>query len=669
MDTAFHRVQLEARLVTQRSRSRLLLSSVVILLLVWCVAVSSQTLDGENRVDITLDDGTAVTMFGRASTLSAAFSAEYYYLPVGLRLSKKEDGTTPEFLFLKYTTESGDAEGALMHFLMAWGLTPEQEQELGTKLTAKLKDLGRTNPRYASVTNPRMMGAAMLRSDTQESFRIISATLGEKGFAPTVVTTGRAPLVPGAKIAVASRLEKNGAQLLAATFEKNRSITDVSIDLHFRYDLLMPAVDGRIIVDWEKVKTEFRRYTRDRTHRDKDDDTLPKSNSLGDDIIKDTEKDSLTSWMKESKAVKIELDILRPDDPMAQKVVSAFMDYFLQSISDKEFSMPQNKDQKEEEGTAYNPPDELYEYHVDQTRFEMRVQKKTETYNLKMRLPVTQDWTLTENLASWYDGVKNNENCVASVNLNDPFFQHRDINFILDLEAEEMFGKEVNYVTVNVRKKRRSGNDFTDRTTIDRVYLKDKGIKASMRYARGEDTNPDLYEYQAQWSLRGGRTYPTNPPWIKGEWEGVTLAPPVKARTVEFEGNPEEMRALGITRATLQLRYMKMGQEVETNIPLSVAQNAPLVSQMIFLDRPTKGYAYRLIFDHKEKGKLALDWKPETSDYVYATIPEEFHDLTSELINKAIELGKTIISPGPGGTVSTTDRILDSFKDILGIVR
>jgi hypothetical protein len=646
-----------------------LLSIALILGFLSASPARAQTLDGENTVTVILEDGTSVKLYGRAASLSTAFSGEYYYLPVGLRLSTKQDGTTPEFLFLKFTTEKGDAEGALMHFLMQWGLTAEQEREVQTKLAEKLKDLAATNRKYAAVKSPKVMGPAMLRSDTQESFRIISATLSDKGFAPSVVTSGRAPLMPSSKIAVASRLDKNGAQLLAATFEKGRSITDVSLDLHFRYDILMPAVDGSITVNWSQVSEEFRKYTRHRTQRDVDDNSLPKNNSMGDDIITDTEKDSIFARMTESKAVLIKLDNLRPDDPSAQKVVAAFMDYFLQSFADKQFAKPEAKKDKDEAGTQYNPPDGLYEYHVDRERFEKRVQSKHESYNLKMRLPVTQDWTLTENLASWYDGVKNNAACVAAVNLNDPFFAHRDINLILDLEGEEMFGTEVNYVTVNVRKKRSSGNPFSDRVTIDREYLKTKGVKATMTYARGDDKNPDVYEVQSQWSFRGGLLYPEPAPWIQGEWAGVTLAPPIKARRIELEGNPDEMKQMGITRATLQVRYMKLGKEVETNIPYSVAKGEASTAGTIYMDRDSRGYACRLVFDHKDKGKLALDWKPETSDYVYASIPDGLKDPTSTTMAKAIEIGKTLVRPAADGTVSTTDKVLDKFKDILGVVR
>lgn len=630
--------------------------------------LQAQVLDSQNKVTVVLDDGTQVVMYGRAKSLDNGFTGEYYYLPTNLRLSKRDDNT-PEFLFLKYTTEqrsdAGGVQGALMHFLMEWGLTDAQMAEAQTKLIAKVKDLSNTpGTPFRQVTNPKLMGPASLRSDTPESFRIISAVLGDKGFTPSIVTSGRAPLLPGSKIAVASRLEKNGAQLLAATFEKNRSITDVSLDLRFRYDVLTPAVNGRIVVNWQQVDEMYQKYKRDYTHKDKDDGTLPYKNSLRDDIITDTERDSLFARLTETKAVKIEIDNLKPEDPTVQKIVATFMDYFMQSISEKQMAAPQPSKDKQADGTRYNPPEDLYEYHIDKSKYEKRIASKNETYNLKVRIPVTEDMTITENLASWYDGVKDNSKCVASVNLNDPFFQHRDINFILDLEAEEMFGKEVNFVTVNVRKKRASGNPFSDRVTIDRDYLKKKGVKASMTYARGEDTNPDTYEYQAQWSLKGGYTFPTDAPWVKGQWDGVNLAPPVKPRTIEFEASPEELKTSGIVRATLQLRYMKFGKEVESNIPLSVAAGNPLVKDVIFLDRDTKGYAYRLVFDHKDKGKLALDWKPETSDYVYAVIPEELRDVASEVFNKAMDAGKIILKPdSPGG------QVLDKFKDILGIIK
>src|SRR5262249_53668648 len=92
---------------------------------------------------------------------------------------------------------------------------------------------------------------------------------------------------------------------------------------------------------------------------------------------------------------------------------------------------------------------------------------KFDSLTMDAQLSVKWPHQLVANVASWYDGVRDNPRCVASVNLNDPFFQHRDIHFILDLEAKEMFDEAVNYVTVNVRKRRSSGNPFEDHVTLD----------------------------------------------------------------------------------------------------------------------------------------------------------------------------------------------------------
>ena len=211
---------------------------------------------------------------------------------------------------------------------------------------------------------------------------------------------------------------------------------------------------------------------------------------------------------------------------------------------------------------------------------------------------------------------------MTSVNLNDPFFQHRDILFVLDLDAKEIFDEAVNYATVSVRKRRSSGNPFEDRVTLDAKYVKEKGTTATVTYARGEDRDPDAYEYRAQWSLKGGVLYPVDPPWQRGSWEGVTLAPPVVPRTIEVEGDIAAMAASGITRVTVQVHYPKFGKEVEENIHVSPAANEALVKRRIFEDRGTRGYAYRLIVNHKTEGKLALPWQAKVGDnYVYATIP------------------------------------------------
>lgn len=634
----------------KHSRRKLIGSLYACLFLI--TGMTAQILDSQNRIDVILDDGTQIIMYGKAKSLGNDFTSEYMYLPTNLRLSSRPDGTK-EFLFLKYTTEdAAGPQGALMHFLMEWGLTPEQEKQAQVKLRQKVEQLKQNSDSpYKKVTNPVMVGAADVKVEDGNSFRIISSVLTDAGMSK-VIASGNASPLPGSKIAVAAKLDKTAAQLLAATFERNRSITDISIELAYKYDVRFPAVNGKIIIDWQKVQKTFESVRAKYTHTDGG------SKGEGDDTFTYGEAQSIYSEMLETKAVDVQIDNSTTNDQVADKIVEGFMNVFTEAVSNNESNAPPvPATEKEKEAMPNIKYGKSYTY--NKFKAEQRFQRVIEVFTLTFRRAVTKPFPITGNMAAWYDGVKDNPKCVSSVNLNDPFFQHRDINLILDLEAEEMFGKEVNYVTVNVRKKRSSGNSFQDQVTIDRNFLKDKGIRASLTYARGEDKDPDVYEYKMQWSLKGGKIFPPSPEWVKGDWEGVTLATPIKPRAIEFEGDIDELKEKGVTRVTAAIRYYKFGEEVETNIPLTISKGEPLITETIFADRNTKGYAYRLIFTHKTEGKLALPWETKINDdYIYANIPDQFGDITSEVFKEAKEAGKEILA-------TAKDKILDKFKDLL----
>jgi hypothetical protein len=591
------------------------------------------------------------------SRLSRAprISRSYYYLPVNLHLSKRPDGT-PEFLFLKFTTEEredqGGVSGALMHFLMEWGLTKQQETELQNEL--KKKDPA-----------GKLMGAVPMEpAEESGNFQIVSATLHDEGMATSLVTSGKAPLLPGGKAAVASRLTQHGAQLLAATFEETRSITDVSIALDFSYHTLTPSARGTITFDWEKLATE--RDILEAEYREQESDYVDVDCwwifcGLDEETAVTHTYDEMRrhyQFLEEKKVVRLEWNELREDERI-NKVRDAFFDYFLKSMAEQVPPPPPPPGDEEQTMPSPQPEGDQYTYKFTREKITAKMERRFEVFSLEARFAVRRPHQLVGNLASWYDGVRDNPRCVASVNLNDPFFQHRDINFILDLDAREMFDEEINYVTVNVRKKRSEGHDFEDHVTFDSAYVDEHGIASSLTYARGEDTDPDLYEYRAQWSLRGGNVFPPAPQWVRGRWEGVTLAPPVVPRTIEVEGSLEDMLASNITRITVQVHYPKFGREIEENIHLSPQQGEALVARRIFMDRDARGYAYRVIVNHKSDGKLVLPWSARVGDdYIYASIPEELFEDGSSLKAAAKQAASELVD-------SAKQKVLDQFQELL----
>jgi hypothetical protein len=648
---------------SRRASAALLATALLASVLILAVGAPARAviLDSQNKIgDIVLSDGTPVVLYGEAVGGGAGGRTnKYYYLPTNLRVSMRPDGT-PEFLFLKFTTEAkeeqGGISGALMHFLIEWGLTAQQTEELRGVLKKRGAELG-------GAVEMMPVGA-----EGGGGFRIVSGVLEDKGMAKSVVTSGKAPLVPGGKAAVAARLDKYGAQLLAATFEKNRSISDVSIALDFTYQARFPAASGSIIIDWSKMAEQGSKIVAD--YRQWQSGTKESSTCVLIFCASDseptysrsyTQMQSEWDFLTQNKYVTIDFKE-NLDSEKTAKVREAFFQVFTNAVAS--LNEPTQQDQPQPAASEDKKKDEMPDikqgnsYHYDVQKIKKQMQRGRQVININYDTTLRYDHQLVGNLASWYDHVRNNPKCVSSVNLNDPFFQHRDVLFILDLDAKEMFDQAVNYVTVNVRKQRDQGFPFEDHITIDKKYLETNGIRAGVTYSRGEDSNPDVYEYQTQWSIKGGNIWPPNPPWTKGNWEGVTLAPPVVPRTIELEADLAAMQASDITRITAQVRYYQFGEEKEENIQISAGKGTAVTSATIFNDRDAKGYAYRLVINHKKEGKLALPWTAQVGDnYIYAQIPDDL------LVQPAaLEAAKTAGAAAGAATAN----VLARFNNLVG---
>ncbi len=665
--------------------------------------MNAQTISYENQIEIILDDDINVTLFKDLN------NNNYYYLPPpqSLRLSTKdvEGEDTPEFLFLKYTTnentEQGGIQGGLLHFLLEWGLTSQQLSQLDEKLKE------RTN-NWSHVKGP-----IDLEATAENSFQIVSAVLTDDEFATNFSTSGKAPPMAGGKAAVATKLTKEGAQILAATFDEANSITDVSLALNYSYTTIVKAAKGKLTYNWESLEEKSDAMVHEYLRKELDgDQSFQRAMNVYEDLKKEMGSQNcgmsssmqnlllaggaadavigntggsrssggtyeyfvgeetmrkIYEFMEEQEVIKLEWEETLADDRL-EVIRTAFFQYFLNAFADQEFpdylQLPKDENGPKVENPIKNHAEGMYTF-KSCTELESRKSKYKELRLENIKLPVKKSFQMVTNLASTYKQVEDNPNCVASVILDEPFFQHRDINFILDLESHAMFDSEVNYVNIEVKKTRSEGNDFRQSITIDPQTFQDRGATHSVTYARGEDTNSDTYKYKVQWSLKGGQLYPENPQFVKGDWSGVTLTPPIQPRLIEFEADLGELSSMGIVRATLELRYYKYGKEILTNIPMRVSKGQPLVEKMIFTDRDATAYAYRLILTHREKGKMALEWETSINDdYIYATIPEELREEDPTFIEKVIEVGKETIRSGSNGTVSEEDAILDKFKDI-----
>ncbi len=576
------------------------------------------------HLDIKLKDGTTVRCFSAATKDPAKPSKNYYYLPGNPHVARDPDGT-PKFSLIRFVSdkskEAGGAEGAILHFLVEYGLSQEQQQETAKLLAKKVK-------------GAKLKGAVPLEVGAEgNSFNVVSATLNDEGFTSTLVTSGKAPVMEGQRVAVAARLDAYGATLLAKSLEQ--PTTDISVVFDLKYIVKLPAYDVEVKIDYDKYNEIQSEYTLEREKKVKSKRYWNpkwynpfKVSTSKTTTLTETEQSQMLDFLTESGTVTFNYIQHVPDadkeiveSGLHKLVLESFFDLQKRLGEPTEEELMDEGDEKDEEAIAARRKEAAKVNHYQYTAFQRKEisRKSSQVLSLKKVMARYENHTMTGNVGAWYAKYKDNPKLVAEVNLDDPFFQRREMRFVIDNEAYDIFQKMVNYATIQVRVPRQGQRPFIDEVTIDRKFLEQSGQTATLSYARmGDDAQ--TYDYAVQWSLRGGHLYPTTPKWQQGELMAVTLAAPVSPQVIEAEADLDQLEELGIARVSVELRYKQFGKLFTDHkgLALSLAVGEPVVEKTLYRDADADSIEYRLIFHHKQLGKIKEPkWQPVEGDYIY----------------------------------------------------
>lgn len=171
--------------------------------------VTAQILNAESKVIIILSDHSEVILYQKANAFDET-GEEYYYLPTLLQFGRSKNND-PEFSFLTYK-EGNKEKGAILHFLVTWGLNKLQLNEADMKLK--------------EIKGPEaiLMDAVIPESKNySEGFAIEGTSTLVQILNRSKTSMGTTTVMPHAKIAASFQLNNEDSKVFDQALKNNSS--------------------------------------------------------------------------------------------------------------------------------------------------------------------------------------------------------------------------------------------------------------------------------------------------------------------------------------------------------------------------------------------------------------------------------------------------------------
>jgi hypothetical protein len=544
----------------------------------------------------------------------------YYYVPQFPRLATRQDGTF-ELLCIKFVDPQGKSSGGLFHALVEFTLPAE----MVTDLEKELKKVAGG----ARIAGPvPLMQAVQDGQDGVGSFEVVSAVLSDKaegGFTRSVVTSGKAPLTPGSKAAIAAILNQQGATLLWDSL--NSPTSDVSVAIHASYEAAVMGYNAKVTADvetvYEHLSTVYNvqhQYTR-RQLRDIMDD-LHRNGTLKVEVL---------------------------DRSAGLGLKSSDMDGILQTVTSKLTEIMFNH----ESGWATDPPREVaveadqiqgrqekgwlarlftgtgdQEYYTDDQyvlKKRQDIRRNTFVLTLAKNSTIKVPVDTAGNLGGLYGALGKDDRYFRVVNLADPVFETRTVHFQVDGDYVDSFKDTINFVSLNFRKTYPNRPAFTASLHFTHADVAAGKIVQDVTFPRlgAEAADWLQYEYQIRWSLHGRPTVaipPQEDTWIRTSDAAVSLTPPFEKRVVEIDADRSLFRDRGVATAVVEFASMLAGKpRMQRAATLRAGDGEAVTTVSVFCDRQAAA-AYRISW-HAPDRSVQDDLKVLDSLYLYLTPP------------------------------------------------
>lgn len=536
----------------------------------------------------------------------------YYYLPPAPRVSQRADGGF-ELSVIKFVDPKGDTSGGLFHMLVSLSLPPDELEALRTELKT-------VNPDF------KIAGPVQLRQDKDAGFTIISGTLSNNKFTSSIISSGRAPVTPGSKAAVAATLSPHGATLLWESMQKPTS--DVSVALRTYYEATLPSFTAKISAEVSTVYTHFSKlknvqegYTRNQVR------------DIVDELVRTGD-------------IKVEVMDRMPEDA-TNKAMQSLVDLVTSKLTEVIFDQKTGFTAIPKKETAVEAGQikgrqkkgwlaKLFTSTGNQKYFSdnQYVLKRREdinravfNINLTRKAVIQVPFDTAGNISGLYAEFQKNPDMFRVVNLSDPAFQKRELFFRIDGEYAGAFEKIMNYAGISIKKSYPGHADATGELVFTREDVRNGILSKSWKYARLGQAGTDWlnFGYRSTWSIKGQHkiSRPENPDqWLESADPIITIAPPLKRTDLEIDADRFLFEDAAVRSATLEVKYKIFGKDQKERLPVMRATDAESVTTSAIFHDPQRSIEYRVNW-YPTKGKpVKGEWQEMEDTYLVLSPPE-----------------------------------------------
>ena len=253
--------------------------------------------------------------------------------------------------------------------------------------------------------------------------------------------------------------------------------------------------------------------------------------------------------------------------------------------------------------------------------YQYRRVKKSGRYEVDMRqrLREEREIPIAGNIGGFVRG--NASRYLLEVDLDDPSFQDRTVEVLLDGQNTEDFQRYVNAVSVKLRRVHKSGRASEDAVVFTRKDFAAEGNRKRWVYPRMSDPVGRWfdYAYKVRWDFHGGASWEA-PAWEATDRDVITLAPPAARREVAVNLKAADFVAHDVEAVEVEFENQLFGRTRRGSLVMTLGE--PLSETYTMVTGADDGaYRYRAKWIHQSGTETVTPWQDRTSSYLLVRHP------------------------------------------------